>query len=97
MTEKQALQRLPPREAEKLIRDKGNKLTVAPGKAIFRVKDGSSRRKTRLVVCGNYVAQDSEADGDTFAGVTDITAIRLQVKVAVENKWTMSALDIKWT
>ena len=60
---------------------------------LFSVKAGSSRRKTRLVVCGNYVAQNSEAEGDTFAGGTDITAIRLQVKVAMERKWTMSALD----
>ena len=39
--------------------------------------------------------RDTEAEGDTFAGGTDITAIRLQVKVAMERKWTMSALDIK--
>ncbi|CAJ1343369.1 unnamed protein product, partial [Effrenium voratum] len=89
MTEKQALRRVPPREAEKMIREKGSKLSVVPAKAIFSVKAGSSRRKTRLVVCGNHV------EGDTFAGGTDITAIRLQVKVAMEKKWTMSALDIK--
>ena len=95
MTEKQALRRVPPREAEKMIREKGSKLSVVPAKAIFSVKAGSSRRKTRLVVCGNHVARDTEAEGDTFAGGTDITAIRLQVKVAMEKKWTMSALDIK--
>ena len=38
------------------------------------------------------MAQDAEAEGDAFAGGTDITAICLQVKVAME---TMSALDIK--
>ena len=95
MTEKQALRRVPPREAEKLIKEKGSKLSVVPAKAIFSVKAGSSRRKTRLVVCGNHVERDTEAEGDTFAGGTDITAIRLQVKVAMERKWTMSALDIK--
>ncbi|CAJ1396873.1 unnamed protein product [Effrenium voratum] len=95
MTEKKALRRLAPGEAAKLIKEKGNKLTVVPGKAIFSVKAGSSRRKTRLVVCGNYVAQNSEAEGDTFAGGTDIAAIRLQVKDYVEELLTRHKDEVK--
>ncbi|CAJ1346735.1 unnamed protein product, partial [Effrenium voratum] len=92
MTEKQALRRVPPREAEKMIREKGSKLSVVPAKAIFSVKAGSSRRKTRLVVCGNHVARDTEAEGDTFAGGTDITAIRLS-----RLQWKRSGLCPRWT
>ena len=93
--EKKALRRLSPKEAQKLLKSKGSKVTVVPGKAIFSVKAGSARKKTRLVVCGNHVSADATIEGDTYAGGTDTTAIRLQLKVGAERLWTTSALDIK--
>ena len=95
MVEKKALRRLSPKEAQKLLESKGSKVTVVPGKAIFSVKAGSARKKTRLVVCGNHVSADATIEGDTYAGGTDTTAIRLQLKVGAERSWTTSALDIK--
>ncbi|CAJ1409121.1 unnamed protein product, partial [Effrenium voratum] len=95
MVEKKALRRLSPKEAQKLLESKGSKVTVVPGKAIFSVKAGSARKKTRLVVCGNHVSADATIEGDTYAGGTDTTAIRLQLKVGAERLWTTSALDIK--
>ena len=46
-------------------------------------------------MCGNHVSADATIEGDTYAGGTDTTAIRLQLKVGAERLWTTSALDIK--
>ncbi|CAJ1333938.1 unnamed protein product, partial [Effrenium voratum] len=64
-------------------------------KAIFSVKAGSARKKTRLVVCGNHVSADATIEGDTYAGGTEepeqLVAMRppaVMIKMGWAQRWS---------
>ncbi|CAE7382697.1 GIP [Symbiodinium sp. CCMP2592] len=73
-------------------------LTVLPGKAVFTAKPPSEsagpvwyRRKCRIVVCGNYLADEPL---NVFASGTSSDSLRTAVAIAVYRRWAVGCTDV---
>ena len=89
------VRRLSPEQVREL---KKSGLVVLPGKAVFTAKpptDANSesffRRKCRIVVCGNYLADQPI---NVFASGTSADSLRIAVAIAVHKGWTVGCTDV---
>ena len=75
-----------------------HKVTFAPAKCIFTLKPPQTpglraRRKCRLVICGNYIRDNSDF-GDLYAAGTSTDALRLSLVLAAIKVWVGAISDI---
>ena len=78
----------------------GIRVTIVPGKAIFTRKSGG-RYKTRIVICGNFVAESWGEDGSgqekasLYAAGCEVAHVRQIAARGARGKWAGFILDIK--
>ena len=92
---KKALRVVGKEEMKKLVRDQG--VVPLPSKVIFTLKpDGSNpqgKRKCRIVACGNYAAQEEEAN--YFAAGADAASLRLVLSLGARENWEGYNMDVR--
>ncbi|CAE7327876.1 RE1 [Symbiodinium sp. CCMP2592] len=95
LVESGTVRRLSPEQFREL---KKAGMTVLPGKAVFTAKppvesSGKERfrRKCRIVVCGNYLADQPI---NVFASGTSADSLRTAVAIAVHMGWTVGCTDV---
>ena len=95
LVESGTVRRLSPEQVRELKRCG---LTVLPGKAVFTAKPSTDsgggahfRRKCRIVVCGNYLADQPI---NVFASGTSADSLRTAVAIAVHMGWTIGCTDV---
>ena len=76
-------------EAEAL----GKEFDLVPAKAIFSRKAGSGRHKCRGVACGNFM--NAKSTESTFASGASGIEVRMLIKLAAVNQWSLATLDVK--
>ena len=85
-----AMKRLPPEEAEKLIKE--NDTEVLPGKAVAVKKAPTGKRRFRTVICGNF--QEKNPDESLYASGADAVTVRACLQWAATKGWKVSISDI---
>ena len=82
------------------LESKGSRLTIVPSKAVFTRKSGG-RFKTRVVICGNFLPQDSgheasrEPKASLYTAGCEVAHVRQIAARGVRKQWTGLLLDIK--
>ena len=89
--EKEALERSTLRDLQR-IKEGGAVVELIPSKLVITVKPGP-RRKIRIVACGNYV--ENKEGEELFASGADASALRMLLKVASEERWSLLTVDIR--
>ena len=92
----QAVQRVSQREADKLMeeaRSAGKKVETIPAMGVFTRKAGSGKYKSRIVACGNFMAD--RATEELYASGVDATQVRALLRKASLEGWSAMTLDIK--
>ena len=92
----QAVQRVSQREAGVLMeeaRAAGKKVESIPAMGVFTRKAGSGKYKSRIVACGNFMAD--RATEELYASGVDATQVRGLLRKASLEDWSAMTLDIK--
>eukprot|EP00913_Durusdinium_trenchii_P004009 g3713.t1 len=71
----------------------GKDFDLVPAKAIFSRKAGSGRHKCRGVACGNFM--NAKSTESTFASGASGIEVRMLIKLAAVNQWSLATLDVK--
>ena len=66
---------------------------MIPAMGVFSRKAGAGKRKSRIVCCGNYMA-DGSAD-ELYASKADSTQVRAILRKAALESWDILSLDIR--
>lgn len=78
-------------EYVRLCRDPTISVETVPSKLVATLKP-PSRRKARIVACGNRASQ---AESNVSAGGADTIAVRALISAACQRGWEISAMDVK--
>ena len=97
VTKKQALEDITEGDIQQLI-DQGVEVVRLPMKLVFTLKAMTSRKKCRIVLCGNQEPARDESPLErklaTYAGGVDLGLLRLLIAEAVAQQYSMVAFDI---
>ena len=92
----QAIQRVTKAEADAMMveaKPAGKVVEMIPAMGVFSRKAGAGKRKSRIVCCGNYMA-DRSAD-ELYASGADSTQVRAILRKAALESWDILSLDIR--
>ena len=97
VTKKQALEDITEEDIQQLI-DQGVEVVRLPMKLVFTLKAMTSRKKCRIVLCGNQEPARDESPLErklaTYAGGVDLGLLRLLIAEAVAQQYSVVAFDI---
>ena len=88
-----AVRQISKQELRRLAEEKGQAVELLPSKMVFTRKAGSGLRRARAVCCGNFQSQVEE--GSTYSGGVDSVTVRMALRWAALQKWTVATLDVK--
>ena len=88
-----AVRQITKQDLRRLAEEKGQAVELLPSKMVFTRKAGSGLRRARAVCCGNFQSQVEE--GSTYAGGVDSVTVRMALRWAALQKWTVATLDVK--
>ena len=88
-----AVRQISKQELRRLAEEKGQAVELLPSKMVFTRKAGSGWRRARAVCCGNFQSQVEE--GSTYAGGVDSVTVRMALRWAALQSWTVATLDVK--
>ena len=88
-----AVRQITKQELRRLAEEKGQAVELLPSKMVFARKAGSGLRRARAVCCSNFQSQVEE--GSTYAGGVDSVTVRMALRWAALQKWTVATLDVK--
>ena len=95
-TSNQAIQRVTKAEADAMMAEAkaaGKVVEMIPAIRVFSRKAGAGKRKSRIVCCGNYMA-DRSAD-ELYASGADSTQVRAILRKSALESWDILSLDIR--
>ena len=85
--------KLTPEKIQELLKLPGT--TVLPSKGVFTIKKKqkeAEKKKCRIVACGNFA--EKKKGENNYAGGADATAIRIAVRRAALENWTIASKDV---
>ena len=91
---KQAVRQVHKDVLHAMAKEKKLPIEMLPGKMVHTRKAGSGAYRSRAVCCGNY-ATEKEDVADKYASGADGNQIRMLIRLAAMQKWSLFGTDIR--
>ena len=92
--QKQAVRQMSKESLQAIAKEKQLPIEMLPGKMVHTRKAGSGAYRSRAVCCGNYATENEDA-ADKYAGGADGNQIRMLIRQASMQFWSLFGTDIR--